>query len=150
MICTTTSVDVGKGPVFPDAGIRHHAHINAVGSDFPGKIELPVSLLGRAFVCPDFPEQAIREGECQQLDTDQIGPSLAELVSETSRFESARNELSVFDSTGFALEDFVAMEIAIRHAKQFGLGQWIKLENECRNPYHPYECFQEAQLSRTG
>ena len=48
-----------RGPVFSDAPHKPHLHVNAVGSDFPGKFELPVELLRRSLVCPDFCEQAI-------------------------------------------------------------------------------------------
>ena len=79
IICTATTVEVGKGPVFEDTGCKPWVHINAVGADFPGKTELPTSLLKRSFVCPDFLEQSIKEGECQRLRREDIGPSLAEL-----------------------------------------------------------------------
>lgn len=72
IICTATSVDVAGGPVFPDGKEKSWLHINAVGSDFPGKTEVPLALLRRAIVCPDFKEQAIAEGECQQLGPDEI------------------------------------------------------------------------------
>ncbi len=86
ILCTATSVDIGRGPVFNERLLQPAVHINAVGSDFPGKTEIPRSLLVRSLVCPDFLPQAAREGECQQLDPDQIGPDLLQLVRErTSR-----------------------------------------------------------------
>ncbi len=64
IICTATSADSGQGPIFEDLALQPWVHINAVGSDFRGKVELPLSLLKRSFVCPDLRIQAMQEGEC--------------------------------------------------------------------------------------
>ncbi len=139
LICTSTSVPVGAGPVFEDNGLRPWVHVNAVGSDFPGKTELPLALLKRSVVCPDYRSQAIREGECQQLPAEEVGPSLVDLVKDPARFEYLRTTASVFDSTGWALEDHVAAEIFLRHAKRIGAGSPMQIENigeDPRNPYH--------------
>ena len=47
IICTATSTEVGMGPVFEDEGCRPWLHVNAVGSDMQGKVEIPRSLLER-------------------------------------------------------------------------------------------------------
>ncbi|MEZ5225678.1 MAG: hypothetical protein R2710_03115 [Acidimicrobiales bacterium] len=52
VLVTCTSVDIGAGPVVPEATTRPWLHVNAVGADFPGKIELPSSLLEGALVVP--------------------------------------------------------------------------------------------------
>ncbi len=111
IICTSTSVAVGDGPVLPEIETQPWLHINAVGSDFPGKVEIPHCLLKSSIVCPDFTEQAIREGECQQLDHSEIGPDLSQLVQSEGRYQEYQNQPSVFDSTGWALEDYLLVEI---------------------------------------
>ena len=138
ILCTATSVAIGEGPVFEDQIVRPHLHVNAVGSDFPGKIELPVGLLHRSHVCPDYREQAAKEGECQQLLADQIGPDLAEMVKHERRYTRLHGEPTVFDSTGWALEDLVALEIILAHARDLGIGSELELEShddDCLNPY---------------
>ena len=80
IVCTETSIDVGTGPLFDKLSTSEHIHINAIGSDFPGKVELPLDLLKQSLVCPDFLEQAKIEGECQQLKDSEIGPDLSGLV----------------------------------------------------------------------
>ncbi len=139
IICTSTSVEIGKGPVFDDMKTKTWLHINAVGSDFPGKFEIPSTLLKRSFVCPDFLEQAIKEGECQQLSLDEIGPSLREVVKNNKKYCNVKNQLSVFDSTGWALEDQVAMEILIDHAIKLEIGQSLEIERITNDPFNPYE-----------
>lgn len=141
IITTATSVEVGQGPVLPDAGVREHLHINAVGADLIGKTELSKSLLDRALVCPDHPQQALREGESQQLTPDRLGPSLAQLVAEPDNLAGARSRLTVFDSTGIALEDHVALDVFVEFANELGLGTRVNLEyrpSDAIDPYSPH------------
>jgi ornithine cyclodeaminase/alanine dehydrogenase-like protein (mu-crystallin family) len=144
ILCTCTSAAPGEGPVFRDCTTQPHLHVNAVGSDFPGKFELPVTLLRRALVCPDFREQATVEGECQQLESSEIGPDLCTLVQRASHYERSRGELTVFDSTGWALEDYVSASMMVGFAREFGLGQEIELECLPPDPRDPYSLVESA------
>ncbi len=139
ILCTATSVEIHEGPVFEDTETKPWLHINAVGSDFPGKVEVPVSLLKRAFVCPDFLSQAVIEGECQQLSAPEIGPSLVEIAKNQAQYCFVQNQVSVFDSTGWALEDEIAMEILIEYAKELELGKTLEIESVSEDPHNPYE-----------
>ena len=143
VLCTQTSVEPGDGPVFEDGPHKGHLHVNAIGSDFPGKIELPLPLLERGIVCPDFPEQASREGECQQLTRQQIGPSLAALVKDPDRYRFAHEGPTVFDSTGFALEDAVAAQLLLDLAAEMGVGSSLELESVSEDPWNPYAFYRE-------
>jgi ornithine cyclodeaminase/alanine dehydrogenase-like protein (mu-crystallin family) len=139
IICTATSIDVGDGPLFENYETKPHLHINAIGSDFPGKIELPLSLLRESFVCPDFTKQAKIEGECQQLEDDEIGSDLVEVIQNFEKYKRHQNKLTVFDSTGLALEDQVVMDLFLDLAKEFKIGKEVSLENissDVKNPYH--------------
>lgn len=138
VICTATSIAVGHGPVLNDCGLKESVHINAVGSDFPGKLEIPQSLLMRSLVCPDFLPQAIREGECQQLREQQIGPDLVELIKEHDVYQRYRNSCTVFDSTGWALEDYVTIELFARYGRALGCGTELPLSNATHDPLNPY------------
>lgn len=138
VVCTTTSIGIGEGPLFDGLETRPWLHVNAVGSDFPGKVELPYSFLTKSLVCPDHREQAIKEGECQQLEPDTIGPSLAELVQDEGRYEGHRDRTTVFDSTGWALEDRVGVQLLFHHADRLGLGLMVELEDIGEDPMNPY------------
>lgn len=144
ILCTATSIEVGEGPLFNGIDPLPHAHINAVGSDFPGKTELPLDLLNQSFVCPDFKDQALKEGECQQLETTQIGPSLAEVIQSPDRYESIKDQLSVFDSTGWALEDQVVLELFCQYAKALDLGQYLEIESMSEDAKNPYDFISKA------
>lgn len=138
VLCTCTSVDVGKGPVFSDGEHRPWLHINAVGADFPGKRELPQALLERALVCPDLTAQCLAEGESQWIAPGAVGPDLATLVQQRSCWEAARGRLTVFDSTGWALEDLVAAELFVELASSLQIGHHLDLQASSLDPHDPY------------
>lgn len=138
IVSTATSVPVGQGPVLPDGNHREHLHINAVGADLVGKTELPPALLRRAFVTADHPEQALREGECQRLTPAETGPGLARLAAEPQLAHARRDRLTVFDSTGFALEDALAMEVFLEAAAEHGLGSRLSIEHHPADALDPY------------
>jgi ornithine cyclodeaminase/alanine dehydrogenase-like protein (mu-crystallin family) len=138
ILCTCTSSAPGDGPIFEDFANRPHLHINAIGSDFRGKIELPFALLKRSVVCPDFHAQAIAEGDCQQLEEAMIGPDLRTVIQDEARHTKLRNELTVFDSTGWALEDHVSALIVLDYARKLGLGRDVVFECLPPDPKDPY------------
>ncbi|MDJ0769336.1 MAG: ornithine cyclodeaminase family protein [Ilumatobacter sp.] len=137
ILCTCTSVEPHAGPVFVDRPHIPGLHINAVGADFPGKTEVPTSMMVQAFVVPDSARQCLAEGEAQVLRPDQLGPELWELVAAGDA--SHRQELTVFDSTGWALEDLIAAELALDHADRLGVGVDAELQAVPVDPYDPYE-----------
>jgi ornithine cyclodeaminase/alanine dehydrogenase-like protein (mu-crystallin family) len=138
IVCTATTVDVGAGPVLADGDFKPGVHFNAVGSDFPGKFELPATLLQRSLVCPDFGAQARKEGECQQIPASDIGPELVDLVKHPEKYHDARDRSTVFDSTGWAYEDHLAMKMLADYAADLGLGTHIELESVGTDPLDPY------------
>lgn len=138
VLCTCTSVEVGAGPVIVDGAHHPWLHVNAIGADFPGKQELPTSLLERALVCPDVAEQCRAEGESQRVDAGCLGPDLAALVKERNRHERSRDQLTVFDSTGWAFEDLVAAELLLDLAATYRIGRDLELQAPNPDPYDPY------------
>ena len=150
ILCVATSVAIGRGPVFEAREMKPWLHVNAVGSDFPGKIECPKDLLVESFVCADVLGQATREGECQQLTTEQIGADLVTVIRDAESYVDLQNQKTVFDSTGWALEDQIAMELVLEFAQSFGKGTEIEIESVSADPRDPYEFLTSARdaLSR--
>jgi len=149
ILCTATSIEIGGGPLFSNIETKPHLHINAVGSDFPGKVEIPFDLLQKCFVCPDFIEQAIVEGECQQLEKKDIGAGLVEVAQNSDKYAYLQNERSVFDSTGWALEDKVVMDLFLDCASEVGLGQELEIEHRPSDTKNPYD-FVKAENLKIG
>jgi L-lysine cyclodeaminase len=147
ILCTATSIDVGAGPVISGMHLKPHVHINAVGSDFPGKIELPLHVLRDAFVTPDHREQAVLEGECQSLTAERIGPELHQVVRDAGAFAHLQNQRTVFDSTGIALEDAIALDLICRLARQSKLGAEISFTEDGSDPKSPYAACLDIDLA---
>ena len=143
IICTATSVPIGAAPIISDEHLKPWVHINAVGSDLPKKIELPLGLLKRSLVSPDYLPQALIEGECQQLSLEEIGPSLIELIRNEQSYSSFRDSQTVFDSTGFALEDKAVLQVLLSLAEQYGIGRTLPIESIAGDPMNPYNFFPE-------
>ncbi len=139
VLVTCTSVDIGAGPVVPETDTQPWLHVNAVGADFPGKTELPLAMLEAATVVPDCRPQCIAEGECQVLDPSKIGPDAATIVKSAQAFHELRTSLTVFDSTGWAIEDEVALRLALELAEEHGLGHQVQIESISADPLNPYE-----------
>lgn len=139
VICTATSIDIGEGPLFSKVKTLPHLHINAVGSDFPGKIEIPLDFLRSGIVIPDFKAQAVVEGESQQLTDAEIGPELSALMKQPENYIYIKQSRSVFDSTGWALEDHVVMDMIVEYAKKLDLGRQLEIEYFPEDNKNPYE-----------
>lgn len=84
-------------------------HINAIGGDCPGKTELDPAILERATVFVEYPEQTRVEGEIQQMAADFEVVEIWQVLTGEARGRSSRNEITLFDSVGFAIEDFSAL-----------------------------------------
>ena len=145
ILCTATSIANNRRPLFEDMSTQPHIHINAVGSDFPGKIEVPLGLLQRSLVCPDFREQAVKEGECQQLSESEIGPELVDLIQNKKEYAAHQNQSTVFDSTGWALEDHVVASMFMELGAEMSLGTKLEIESLSDDPKDPY-AFLSKQL----
>jgi alanine dehydrogenase len=127
--------------VIQDQRLADHLHINAIGCDEPGKTELPRSILERAFVCVDQIEQALSEGECQVLDPHQIDTTLDDLVAEGAFNDAPLPQtegLTVFDSTGVAFADHIALDMFLSCAAEVGMGTKISILDEALELHSPY------------
>lgn len=139
VVTIATSIDIGAGPVFTDCPTKAHLHINAVGSDFPNKFELPLEMLQRSYITPDIRAQADNEGECQQLEASQIGDELYQLMQHKKKLMSLRKGLTVFDSTGWVIEDYVATKLLLKHALRLGVGSKVWFGTLSQDPKNPYQ-----------
>jgi ornithine cyclodeaminase len=84
-------------------------HINAIGGDCPGKTELDAAILTRGDVFVEFPEQTFVEGEIQQMPDDFPITELWEVVTDRTPGRTSGDQITIFDSVGFAIEDFAAL-----------------------------------------
>jgi ornithine cyclodeaminase len=108
-IITTVTADKLKATILSDNMVGAGVHINAVGGDCPGKTELQREILLRADVFVELPEQTRIEGEIQQMPPDFPVTELWRVIVGEAEGRRARDQITVFDSVGFATEDFSAL-----------------------------------------
>lgn len=109
-------------------------HINAIGGDCPGKTELPAELLKQVKLVVEYTPQSLIEGEIQQGDAGLIHAELAELVCGTKPGRINDSEITLFDSVGFALEDFSTLRLVHELAIELNLGTETALLPEVDDP----------------
>lgn len=115
-IVTTVTADKKRAVILTPEMIEPGMHLNAVGGDCPGKTELHPDILRRpdARVVVEFAPQSRIEGEIQHLPHDFPVTEFAEVVAGRAPGRAHAGEVTVFDSVGFALEDFSALRLLHR------------------------------------
>jgi len=123
IVCTLTP---SRSPIIKKEWIAAGTHINAVGADAPGKQELDSSILKEAIVVVDNLEQAGTSGEINVpiqkgiYSIREVYGTLAELVVGKKRGRTDNRVITVFDSTGIAVEDIAVAKLLFEKAQQMG------------------------------
>jgi ornithine cyclodeaminase/alanine dehydrogenase-like protein (mu-crystallin family) len=106
----TVTAKKGQDPILYHDWLREGMHISAVGGDAPGKTELEAAIVQRATLIADYWPQTEVEGESQQRSKRRRDDlSVYDLIAHTDHNNTLYDQLTVFDSVGFALEDFSAL-----------------------------------------
>jgi ornithine cyclodeaminase len=107
-IVTTVTADKRRAVVLTPGLVAPGMHLNAVGGDCPGKTELHPDVLRRPDlrVVVEFEPQSRIEGEVQQMPPEFPVLEFAEVVRGTAAGRRDAAEVTLFDSVGFALEDY--------------------------------------------
>ncbi len=108
-IVTTCTADKALATVLTSDLIEPGMHINAIGGDCPGKTELEAAILTRADVFVEYPPQTRVEGEIQQMDPDFAVTEIWRVVAGLTTGRTSHEQITLFDSVGFAIEDFSAL-----------------------------------------
>ena len=120
-IITTVTADTRRAALVTAQMVAPGMHINAVGGDSPGKTELAADVLRNASVFVEFEPQTRIEGEIQQMGPGFPVIELWQVLAGTVQGRRHADEVTVFDSVGFALEDFSALHFMREQAASAGL-----------------------------
>lgn len=129
ILVTTTPV---RSPVVKEAWVRPGTHINAIGADAKGKQELESSLTKKAKVVVDDLAQAAHSGEVNVpisegvLRPEDVYAELGEILVGKNPGRTSDEEITIFDSTGLAIQDVATGAVVYRRALEAGRG--TKLE----------------------
>lgn len=123
IVCTLTP---SRSPIIKKEWIIAGTHINAIGADAPGKQELDPSILKEAIVVVDDLRQASTSGEINVpiqkgiYTIHEVYGTLAELVVGKKKGRTDNKVITVFDSTGIAVEDIAVAKLLFEKAQQAG------------------------------
>ena len=118
-IVTCVTADKCNAVILTPPMITAGMHLNAVGGDCPGKTELHAGVLLRpdARVVVEYEPQSRIEGEIQQLPADFPVTEFARVVRGEAPGRASPDEVTIFDSVGFALEDYSALRYLHRQLR---------------------------------
>ena len=115
-----------KAPVVKSAWVKPGTHLSCVGADLSGKQEVESAVLAAAAVYGDDTAQCFAVGECELPHREGVLPALAGELGEVILGEKAGRtsdaEITVFDSTGIALQDIASTAIILKACEKQGLG----------------------------
>lgn len=126
-IITTVTADKQYATILTDNMVGSGVHINAVGGDCPGKTELHRDILLRSDIFVEYPPQTRIEGEIQQLAPDHEVIELWQVMSGAVQGRRDSGQITLFDSVGFAIEDFSALRYVRDQLRSTGLYQELDM-----------------------
>jgi ornithine cyclodeaminase len=133
-IVTTLTADKACATIVTADMLRPGMHLNAVGGDCPGKTELAPQVLQAARVFVEYEPQTRIEGDIQQMPADFPVTELWRVLSGQAPGRVNDGDVTVFDSVGFALEDFTALRFMRDCADALGILQTLSLVPAPANP----------------
>lgn len=130
IVVTTTPA---RGPVVLNEWVSPGMHINCIGADAPGKQELDPAILKRAKIIVDDWDQASHSGEINMplqqgiIKRENIWAEIGEIVAGVKKGRESSDEITVFTSTGLAIQDAITANVAYKKALKQKMGQFIEI-----------------------
>ncbi len=137
-IVTTVTADKRSATIVTPEMLEPGMHLNAVGGDCPGKTELHPGVLAAADVFVEYEPQTRIEGDLQQMPADFPVTEFWRVLAGEAPGRSSATQVTVFDSVGFALEDFAALRLMAALAAELNLGEALDLMPRLADPRDLY------------
>ena len=133
-IVTTVTADKAYATIITPEMVEPGMHFNAVGGDCPGKTELHRGVLELAEVFVEFEPQTRIEGDIQQMPADFAVTEFWQVLAGRRAGRTSAEQVTVFDSVGFALEDYSALVWVGDTAAELGIGDVVELVPQAADP----------------
>lgn len=123
-----------RKPLVDVEWIKDNIHINAIGADAPGKQELDPRILKKAKIVVDDLSQSCHGGEVNMplakgfLKIEDIYGELGEIVAGKKVGRTSDHELTVFVSTGLAIQDAFTANLVYKKALESGVGKFVDIK----------------------
>ncbi len=138
-IVTTATADKTNAAVVTPEVIVPGMHLNALGGDCPGKTEIPPDVTAMASVFVEYEPQTRIEGDIQHMPADFPVTALWQVLTGAAPGRRDAKEITMFDSVGFALEDFSALRYLRHLATADGRGENLALIPNLSDPKDLYQ-----------
>nr|WP_315592494.1 ornithine cyclodeaminase [uncultured Cupriavidus sp.] len=145
-IVTTVTADKTRATILLPDMVQAGMHLNGVGGDCPGKTELHADILHRARIVVEYAPQSRIEGEIQQWPEAPVS-ELWEVLSGAAPGRVSADEVTLFDSVGFALEDYSALRWLHAAALARHAGRHVELVAMPPDPRNLYGWMMDADDS---
>jgi len=122
-----------RKPVVKKEWLKEGVHINAIGADAKGKEELEPEILKQARIFVDSFEQASHSGEINVplskgiIKKEDIAGELSEVIIGKKLGRKSQEEITIFDSTGLAIQDLYSANLIFQKAKKLKIGKSLKI-----------------------
>jgi ornithine cyclodeaminase len=146
-IITTCTADKQYATILSDNMIGAGVHINAIGGDCPGKTELHKDILLRSDIFVEYPPQTRIEGDIQQLAEDHPVTELWQVMSGASAGRKSPDQITLFDSVGFATEDFSALRYLRKQIMETGLYEQLDMIADPNDPRDLFGMITRAKVA---
>jgi len=130
ILVTTTPT---RKPIVKAQWIKEGTHINAIGADAVGKEELDPELIIRSKIVVDDIVQALHSGEVNvplfkhYISENDIHAQLGEVIVGLKPGRTSEEEITIFDSTGLAIQDVASAHLVYQRALSKGLGKQVRM-----------------------
>lgn len=125
-VVITATAAKKQAAIIKQAWIRPGMYINAIGGDCHHKTELDPEILKHTQVIVEYLPQTLIEGEIQN-NPDAVYAELWEIIQKKKPARVHQDDVLIFDSVGFSLEDFSSLLLTYRLAEQHGIGTQLNL-----------------------
>jgi ornithine cyclodeaminase len=144
-IVSTVTADKACATILTPEMIEPGMHINAIGGDCPGKTELHSEVLRRGKIFVEYEPQTRIEGDIQQLDGDHPVTEFWQLLTGSASGRESAEQITIFDSVGFAMEDFSMLRYLHKTALELDLGEDISLVPTMDDPKNLFSKLANGQ-----
>ncbi|API86331.1 ornithine cyclodeaminase [Francisella uliginis] len=135
VVCTACKL---HAVVIENDWVKEGVHISGLGGDCPGKTELDMSILFRGKVVVEYKEQSMIEGEIQNLSPQEVEKVLHaevwEILTGKKKGRESDDEITIYDSVGFAVEDFSALRLTLDLAEKYDIGSQMDMVPPIKDP----------------
>ncbi|MDO5653039.1 MAG: ornithine cyclodeaminase [Brachymonas sp.] len=143
-IVTTVTADKRNAVILTADMLEPGMHLNAVGGDCPGKTELAPEVMQAAWVFVEYEPQSRIEGELQHMPADFAVTELWQVLHGDVVGRNNEEDITLFDSVGFALEDFSALRYIYALARANKRGHALQLVPDLADPKDLYASLAPA------